>query len=440
MAPHRNRILNHTVPYIYMRNSYLWNAGRPKNALTVAQSQKQNSVGRGLGVEVLTPNMFRRCLTAYRELLEIISKVRYTHLTFTTMQRKNSSGSRRAASIYDVAREARVSVFTVSAVVNQKSHVGKKLRDRVEAAIRKLSYRPNLLARGLAKQKTHTIGVVVPDIANPFFPLVVRGAEDAAQTRGYNVLLCNSDDSQEREESALELLLSKRVDGILLTKAICDFRPPLRQLIEEINVPIVLLMRTFPQISKDAVISDDYRGAYEAICHLARAGRKQIGLIGGPRKVSSGRARWEGFRDALKDNGLTYDPELAIDGDYRMESGYRAGNLLLSHRPDGVYVANFLMTVGLLQAAEEMGLRCPEDFGLVSFDDYPWLSIFHPKLTTIELPKYQLGQQAADLLLDRIADKGKKVPGIVKKLEPELRVRESCGFKQQGMAATENQK
>jgi len=156
--------------------------------------------------------------------------------------------------------------------------------------------------------------------------------------------------------------------------------------------------------------------------------------------VSSGRARWEGFRDALKDNGLTYDPELAIDGDYRMESGYRAGNLLLSHRPDGVYVANFLMTVGLLQAAEEMGLRCPEDFGLVSFDDYPWLSIFHPKLTTIELPKYQLGQQAADLLLDRIADKEKKGPGIVKKLEPELRVRESCGFKRQGIAATENQK
>lgn len=351
------------------------------------------------------------------------------------MQRKKKLPvAGKAASIYDVAREARVSVFTVSAVVNHKSHVGKKLRQRVELAIRKLNYRPNLLARSLAKQKTHTIGMIVPDISNPFFPMVVRGAEDAAQKRGYNLLLCNSDDTQEKEENALELLLSKRVDGILLTKAICDLSPPLRKLVQEMKVPIVLVMRTFPKISRDAVITDDYQGAYEAVCHLARSGRKRIGLIGGPRKVSNGKARWEGFRDPLKANNLDCDPSLVIDGDYRLESGYRGGNLLLSHRPDGVYVANFLMTVGLLKAAEEMGLRCPEDFGLVSFDDYPWLGIFHPKLTTVELPKYQLGQEAVELLLDRIA--GNDGPGVLKKLQPELRVRESCGFKQQGPTFT----
>lgn len=122
-------------------------------------------------------------------------------------RRKKSAKTGNAASIYDVARGARVSVFTVSAVINHKSHVGKKLRERVEAAIRKLNYRPNLLARGLAAQKTHTIGMIVPDIANPFFPMVVRGAEDAAQKHGYNLLLCNSDDTQEKEENALELLL-----------------------------------------------------------------------------------------------------------------------------------------------------------------------------------------------------------------------------------------
>src|SRR6516162_4313057 len=119
--------------------------------------------------------------------------------------------STRSASIYDVARESGVSVFTVSAVINNKSHVGKKLRERVEEAILKLKYRPNLIARSLAKQRTHTIGMIVPDIANPFFPMVVRGAEDAAQKHGYSLLLCNSDDTQVREESALELLLSKRV-------------------------------------------------------------------------------------------------------------------------------------------------------------------------------------------------------------------------------------
>ena len=131
-----------------------------------------------------------------------------------------------------------------------------------------------------------------------------------------------------------------------------------------------------------------------------------------------------------------YDPALVIEGDYRVESGYRAGNLLLSHRPDGVYVANFLMTVGLLKAAEEMGLRCPEDFGLVSFDDYPWLGIFHPKLTTVELPKYQFGQEAVELLAR--SHLWKRWPGRdLKKLQPELRVRESCGFKQQVVPATD---
>ena len=344
----------------------------------------------------------------------------------TPPKRRERTKVGKAASIYDVAREAKVSVFTVSAVVNNKAHVGKKLRERVEAAIQKLNYRPNLLARSLAKQKTHTIGMIVPDIANPFFPMVVRGAEDAVQKHGYNLLLCNSDDNLEKEEKAIQLLLSKRVDGILLTKAAEDFSPAVRNMIRDVNVPFVLVMRTYPKLTKDAVITDDYLGAYDAVCHLARAGRKDIGMIGGPRKVSNAKARWDGFHDALKANGLAHRSELMMEGDYRIESGYSAGHALLSHRPDGIYVANHLMTIGLLKAAEEMGMRCPEDFGLVSFDDYPWLGIFRPKLTTVELPKHQLGNEAAELLLRRIAGDHSKAG--VRKLQPELRIRESCGF------------
>jgi LacI family transcriptional regulator len=332
----------------------------------------------------------------------------------------------KAASIYDVARESGVSVFTVSAVVNNKSHVGKSLREKVEAAIRKLNYRPNLVARSLAKQKTHTIGMIVPDIVNPFFPIVVRGAEDAAQKHGYNLLLCNSDDSLDKEEKSIELLLSKRVDGVLLTKAAEDFRPSLQQMIKEVNTPFVLVMRTYPKLTKDAVITDDYRGAYEAVSHLARAGRKRIALVSGPLKVSNAKERWQGFHDALEAGGLPYEEDLVIEGDYRLESGYRAGHSLFSRRPDGIYVANHLMTVGLLKAAEETGLRCPEDFGLVSFDDYPWLGIFRPRLTTVELPKHQLGSEAAELLIKRIA--GDTSKPVLKKLQPELRIRESCGF------------
>jgi len=334
--------------------------------------------------------------------------------------------SGKSASIYDVARESGVSVFTVSAVVNKKTHVSKKLRERVEAAIQKLNYRPNLIARSLAKQQTHTIGMIVPDIANPFFPVVVRGAEDVARKHGYNLLICNSDDDLDQEESIIELLLAKRVDGILLTKAAEDFRPALRKMINEADIPFVLVMRTYPKLTKDAVITDDYQGAYDAVCHLARAGRRRIGLIGGPLKVSNAVARSQGFQDALKAKGLAYDPELVVQGDYRIESGVRAGHALLSHRPDGIYVANYLMTVGLLKAAEEIGVRCPEDFGLVSFDDYPWLGIFHPKLTTVELPKRPLGSEAAELLISRI--KGSREKAMVKKLPTELRIRESCGF------------
>ena len=334
--------------------------------------------------------------------------------------------STKAASIYDVARESGVSVFTVSAVINNKSHVSKKLRERVEKAIRKLKYRPNLIARSLAQQRTHTIGMIVPDIANPFFPMVVRGAEDAAQKHGYNLLLCNSDDNLDKEERAIELLLSKRVDGILLTKAAEDFRPALRQIIKDSRIPFVLVMRTYPKLTKDAVITDDYQGAYDAVCHLARAGRRRIGLISGPLKVSNAIARFEGFQDALKAKGLPFEKELMVEGDYRIESGFRAGHALLSHQPDGIYIANHLMTIGLLKAAEEMGLKCPDDFGLVSFDDYPWLGVFQPKLTTVELPKHQLGSEAAELLIERIA--GKRHKAEVRKLQPELRIRESCGF------------
>src|SRR5579863_5533363 len=344
----------------------------------------------------------------------------------TGVKKMGRKKSGKTASIYDVAKLSRVSVFTVSAVVNHKSHVGEKLRKRVETAIRKLNYRPNLVARSLANQRTHTIGMIVPDIGNPFFPIVVRGAEDAAQKHGYNLLLCNSDDWQDKEEKAIELLLSKRVDGILLTKAAGDFRPPLRQMIKEVDIPFVLVMRTYPKLTKDAVITDDYHGAYEAVSHLARAGRKRIALVSGPLKVSNAKERWQGFHDALKAEGLPYEKDLVIEGDYRLESGFRAGHSLLSRRPDGIYVANHLMTIGLLQAAEEMGMRCPEDYGLVSFDDYPWLGIFRPRLTTVELPKHQLGSEAAELLIKRIS--GDTSKAVVRKLQPELRVRESCGF------------
>jgi LacI family transcriptional regulator len=340
--------------------------------------------------------------------------------------RGSRSPKRKTPTIYDVAREARVSVFTVSAVINHKSHVGAPLKKRVDAAILKLSYRPNSLAQSLANERTRTLGVVVPDISNPFFPVLVRGAEDIAQKRGYSILLCNSDGQLEKEERYLDLLVSKRVDGILLTKAPGDLSSRSLALLSSMKVPCVLMMRAYSGLTEEAVVVDDSQAAYEAVSHLARIGHKSIAMVGGPLSISNGRTRLQGYKKALKANGLSFDPRLVYEGDYRTESGHRAGLSLLPRRPDAVLVANFLMTVGFLQAAEEMGMQCPEDFGLVTLDDFPWLRLFDPPLTAVELPKYEVGCLAAELLIDRI--EGKNRPAITHKVAPQLCVRESCGF------------
>lgn len=342
------------------------------------------------------------------------------------LPRSSRASRSKTPTIYDVAREAKVSVFTVSAVINRKSHVGIALKKRVDAAILKLNYRPNSLAQSLANERTRTLGIIVPDISNPFFPMLVRGAEDTAQKRGYSILLCNSDGLLEKEEHYLDLLLAKRVDGLLLTKSPGEFSPKTANLLSRLNVPTVLMMRTYPGLTEDAVVTDDLQGSYEAVSHLARIGHRSIAMVGGPLSVSNGRARLQGFKKALKANGLSFHPNLVYEGDYRIDSGHRAGLSLLPRRPDAVFVANFLMTVGFMQAALEMGLRCPQDFGLVTLDDYPWLRLFDPPLTAIELPKYEVGCMATELLLDKI--EGKQTDTVTHRIAPQLRVRESCGF------------
>src|SRR3984893_15202674 len=286
-----------------------------------------------------------------------------------TKKARRSRMSRRASkapSIYDVAREAKVSVFTVSAVINKTGRVSATLGRRVEAAIDKLNYRPNLLTRSLAKQQTHTLGMVVTDIANPFFPAIVRGAEDAAQKAGYSVLLCNSDDKQDKEAVYLELLLSKQVDGIILNKTPAPLSAAQRMMLSNSNVPIVLLMRTCPGLKADLVQTDDQLGAYYAVEHLARVGHKRIALVGGPPHVSNARARQRGYLKALKAAKLDFDPKLVFEGDYRVDSGHRAGLALLPHRPDAVLVTNYLMTVVFMSEAAEIGISCPSVFAVVS--------------------------------------------------------------------------
>lgn len=329
------------------------------------------------------------------------------------------------ANIYDVAKRARVSAATVSAVLNDSAFVSPALRARVLAAVKALAYRPNLLARGLARQQSQTLAMIVPDIANPFFPDVIRGAEDTAREAGYSLVLASSDNDAAREDRYLHLFLAKRVDGILLTKAPAPFERQTAALLRHAGVPIVQVARAATGLRSDAVLMDDRGAAYEGTSHLARLGYRRIAMVTGLPGASTSKQRVGGFRAALAEHGLPHDPQLMAEGDYQVESGYRAGLALLKRKPEAVFISNYLMTVGFLNALRQYRLRCPQDVAIVTCDDHPWLDGFAPRLTTIDLPKQKLGAEAAALLIGRLARPKQGIRTIV--LPGTLCVRESCG-------------
>jgi len=337
------------------------------------------------------------------------------------------------ANIYDVANHARVSVATVSAVLNDSAFVSDGLKSRVQTAVSILGYEPNLLARGLAKQRTQTLGMIVPDIANPFFPEVVRGAEDAAHAAGYTLLIASSDNDPNKEEIYLKLFLAKRVDGVILTKAPGRMPRTLVRAFAKAHAPIVLLARTAPGLKADVVEMDDRAAAYEGVTHLLRLGYRRIGVVGGAGGVSTTKRRLDGYRAALRDWNVPIDSTLVVEGDFRVESGYRGGLELLKRRPDAAFIANYLMSVGFMQALRQYRLRCPEDVAIVTCDDHPWLDAFSPRLTTIDLPKRELGEAATHLLVDRLTKRGGPMRTI--RLPSAMRVRESCGCSLRGAAA-----
>jgi DNA-binding LacI/PurR family transcriptional regulator len=334
------------------------------------------------------------------------------------------------ANIYDVARRARVSAATVSAVVNESAYVSPPLKSRVEQAIERLQYRPNLVARSLAQQRTRTLGMVALNIANPFWPAVVRGVEDATRARGYELLLANSDDDPDKEAQCLRLFLAKRVDGVLLTKARGRLPADVVAEFKASAVPLVQVMRLGTGVRSDVVTVDEEGGTYEAVAHLLRLGYTKIGMLNGP-NVSTSRRRLAGYREALRAWQRPFDPRLVVPGDFRVEAGYDSGIALLKRGPDAVFIANYLMTVGFMQALRQYQLRCPEDIGIVTCDDHPWLDAFAPRLTTINLPKYDIGRRAAELLFEAIepadgAAKRSTVRTIT--LRTSLHIRESCGY------------
>ena len=304
------------------------------------------------------------------------------------------------ATIYDVARAAGVSTSTVSHVLNGTRYVSVETEHRVRQAMQELHYRPNSLARGLVRQETQTLALIVPDNVNPFFAELARGIEDHGFAAGYNVILCNSDRNTSKELAYLDMLISKRVDGIIymtMSTQIDQLQPLLDN-----RIPLVTFDRDYEGI--DTVLLDNEQGGYDATRHLIDLGHRHIACIGGPDAKTRSHERVRGYERAMVEAGLVVDERLIQPGAWTYESGQAAARRLLHLPvpPTAIFACNDLMAIGVISALREQGLRVPEDVSVVGFDDIPFGAYFFPPLTTLATPLMEVSQRLCQLLLDRI--------------------------------------
>jgi LacI family transcriptional regulator len=318
--------------------------------------------------------------------------------------------------------------MTVSRVINGSPRVTDETRRGVEAVIAALGYVPNRLARGLTRRKTGALGVIVPDVANPFFTLVVRGAEDVAWRAGYHVILCNTQGDLDRERGYLEDMLAFQVEGLLIAPVSDRSRANLRMLTRH-EVPFVLIDRSIAGYDGDLVQGDSVAGARQLVEHLIGLGHRRIGMITETDEVSTARDRFRGYRDALEAAGIPFRPEL-VAGSSAIDP--RAGHdatlslLDLPEPPTALFAVNNIAVVGVAEAARERGLAIPGDLALVCFDDIEHASRFQPFLTVMAQPAETFGTIATQLLLDRISGRVAQRRRIAV-LPADFVVRESCG-------------
>ncbi|MFC4909974.1 LacI family DNA-binding transcriptional regulator [Actinomadura gamaensis] len=327
------------------------------------------------------------------------------------------------ASVKDVARLAGVSVATVSRVLNDSATVSAESRARVLAAVERLGYRRNAVARSLRTDATGTIGLVIGDILNPFFTELARAVEDEARTAGYAVVIGNADERPDRQDDYVRTLLERRVDGLLLCPT-AEVTPLVRDTVES-GTPVVFLDRTLPGLDVPTVRADGADAIDELVAHLVALGRRRLAFVSGPAILSTGRERTDAFACALARRGLEVRPEYLEAGDFQAASGRAALARLLDlpEPPDAVVAGDNLMALGALDEIHARGLSIPADVALASYDDVPWFLHLDPPLTAIAQPVQELGRRAVRALADRVA--GREVEAVT--LRARLIVRGSCG-------------
>lgn len=336
--------------------------------------------------------------------------------------------TKKTATIKDVAKEAGVSIATVSRLLNGLDGVAPDRAARIRAAVDKLQYQPNSMARALKVRESRSIGLIIPDIENPFFPALVRGVEDAAQQSGYAVILCNTDGKPAREEEYIKFLYQKQVDGILFAGNL-DFAEN-EAWLRAIRTPIVLLDRRIAGAPYSAVLSDNEGGAHQATAHLLAQGCRRVAVIGGRPGSPVSSERLHGYRRALREHGMEPQDALCIDGHFSFEGGYQATAALLAAKVsfDGLFAANDIMAIGAIECLHQHGLQVPQDVAVSGYDDISMAAWYKPALTTMGQPVYEMGQLAASLLIEEINGKG--TPGQERILVPQLTVRASSARKE----------
>jgi LacI family transcriptional regulator len=335
---------------------------------------------------------------------------------------------KKMSTIREVAKLAGVSPISVSRVVNKNDYVSEETKKRVESAIRQLGYVPNILARGLRSRRTCTLGLILTDITNPFWTTVARGAEDVASTSGFSIIFGNSDESEEKQNEYLNLLVQKQVDGVLLVpvgNSVASIR-----LLQRKEIPVVVLDRRLVGVRADVVGSDSEGGAFQLMQLLISLGHRRVAMLCGPRGVSTAEDRVAGYTRALREAGLPVDPELIHYGNFTVESGYAMVKNIVAEnpRPTALFAGNNFIAIGALKALRDLALSVPEDMAVVGFDDLPATITVDPILTAAKQPAYEMGSQAAELLIKRLSgNKSMKYQEII--LPTEIVIRQSSGKK-----------
>jgi DNA-binding LacI/PurR family transcriptional regulator len=329
------------------------------------------------------------------------------------------------ATSHDVAKQAGVSVATVSRVLNASPHVSPNARRKVLRAVKALNFQPNRTAQRLRAKQSKVIGLIISDIQNPFFTSVVRGIEDVAYANGYSVVLCNSDEDPAKEKLYINVMRAETVAGVILAST-TESNPLVGELLDH-RIPVIAMDRRIKNRSIDSVLVSNLRGARAAVIHLIKQGHRRIGFIGMPLTRTPGKERLAGYENALREHGLAVSRQFVRIADAKQLGGHDATLELLSRQSNitALFVANNLMTLGALNAIRERGLKIPDDISLVGFDDMPWAALLQPPLTVVAQPTYELGKQAAELLLERLQKPDKPVTNV--QLETTLIVRGSSG-------------